>query len=560
MSGRALVKCVALLLIGIYWSVQGLAQTIPTGFPVLEEAARRENLLDLGYKNSSFALRPVRVSEGAKVDSTNSVPDRRKHTEFSVLPLLNTTVINSNRPFGWGNSAMLNGAGWQNLLSPGIFARLFFLEIQLRPEWVVSQNKAFRGFDGNFSDNINFGRFRYWNFGDNPEHFGDRYDNFLTPGQSYVSLHLAKIEAGIGTQNIWWGPGQFTGLIFSNNARGMPHAFLRTSAPINIGIGHLEAEIVAGKAEDSGLQPTQNMQLNGRYFLDFSGDWRYVTGFSVTYQPRFLRNLFVGLNRTFQQYEEDVEDTFTGRLPVFEAFQKKKFFEDGHTVSYDGEAQDQQVSVFFRLKVPKVKAEIYGEFGKHDHAYNWREFILNPEHARAYLLGFTKLISLAKPKQYLQFRGEVIQQSESVNRYVRYVQLGVLNTSWHTHYQVRGFTNYGEAMGAGIGVGTNAQIFEVSKVANRQKYGVLLQRIVNHQDFYHLLSSQMPEKRPWVDLSFGLLWDQQWRRFILNSTAQFIHASNYQWKSDSSGSIDFPSGENKFSFQGQLSVIFLLNK
>ncbi|MBN7799898.1 hypothetical protein J0A67_03450 [Algoriphagus aestuariicola] len=554
------IKRVALFVCGLCWGIQGIGQTIPAGFPVLEEVARRENLLDLGHKNSSFALRPVRMLQDDEFTSTDSFPQRRKHTDFSILPLLNTTIFNSDRPFGWGNSALLNGAGWQNLLSPGIFARLFFLEIQLRPEWVRSQNQSFQGYKGNFSDNMNSARFRYWNFGDNPEYFGDGYGNFITPGQSYVSLNLAKIEAGVGTQNIWWGPGQFSSLIFSNNARGIPHAFLRTSAPINIGIGHLEAEIIAGRAEDSGIPPTQDDALNQQYFRYFSGDWRYVTGFSVAYQPKFLKNFFLGLNRTFQQYEEDVEDSFTGRLPIFEAFQKEKFFEDGHTVVYDGQAQDQQVSVFFRLKAPKAKAEIYAEFGKHDHAYNWREFILNPEHARAYLFGFTKLVSLPKSDQYLQFRGEVIQQSESVNRHVRYLQLGVLNASWHTHYQVRGFTNYGEPMGTGIGVGSNAQILEVAKITSRQKYGLLLQRLVNHQDFYYLLSSEKPEKRPWVDYSLGLLWNQQWEQLVVSSSAQFIHASNYQWQSGTNSSVDFPNSEDKLSFQGQISIIFLFNK
>ncbi|MBN7812891.1 hypothetical protein J0A68_18185 [Algoriphagus sp. H41] len=540
-----------------------LAQTIPAGFPVLEEAARRRNLLDVDYKNSSFALRPVRMSAFPALDmagGVDSVSGKRKHAEFRFLPLLNTTVYNSNRPYGWGNSAMLNGAGWQNLFSPGIFARLFFLEIQLRPEWVRSENKSFRGFMGGFSDRINFARFRYWNFGDNPEYFGDGYSNFLTPGQSYVSLHLAKIEAGVGTQNIWWGPGQFTSLIFSNNARGMPHAFLRTSAPVNIGIGHLEGEIIAGRAEDSGLDPTQNEALNRRYFRAPSGDWRYVTGFSFTYQPAFMKNLFVGVNRTFQQYERNVENSFKGRLPIFEAFQKKKFFENGHSVGYDGEQQDQQVSVFFRLKAPKAKAELYAEYGKHDHSYNWREFILNPEHARAYMFGFTKLVALPGKDQYLQFRGEVIQQSESINRYVRYTELGILNTSWHTHYQVRGFTNYGEAMGTGIGVGSDAQILEVAKVTSHQKIGVLLQRIVNHKDFYYLAATERPDTKPWIDYSMGLLWDRQWGGFVLSAVVQSIYGTNYQWRGGATSSVDFPSGNNIFSFSSQINLVYTFNQ
>ena len=560
-------------LVLLFWVLvrPGSGQTIPAGYPVLEEVARRQSLLDQGFKDYSFALRPIRMSEGdlfgddleTVTDSTGkttSPPKKRKIADFMILPVLNTTVYNSNRPFGWGNSALLNGAGWQNLLSLGIFARFSVLQIQINPEFVLSQNNSFQGYGGDFSDNVNFGRFRYWNFGDNPEHFGDSYADFITPGQSYISLNFGKVEAGVGTQNIWWGPGQFTGLIFSNNARGIPHAFLRTSAPVNIGIGHLEAEIIAGRAEDSGLAPSQNEALNNQYFRAFSGDWRYVSGISLTYQPSFLRNFFVGFNRTFQQYSENVEKTLQGRFPIFEAFQKEKLFKNGHSVDYDGLAQDQQVSVFFKFRSSKGKFEIYSEFGKRDHNYNWREFILNPEHARAYLFGFTKLISLSKPNEYLQIRGEVIHQSESVNRYIRYEVLGVTNTSWQTHYQVRGFTNYGEAMGSGIGTGANAQILEISKVHRLNKFGVLLQRIANHQDFFYSAFENNPEKKPWIDFSLGLLWDQQWDRFILSSKTQFIHGHNYQWQNSATTKDGFPKGKNLSSFSAQISLIYLLQR
>ena len=560
------------LLVGLAWGVMlpGASQTVPAGYPVLEDAARRQNMLAKGFKNYSFALRPIRLNEGDilseealivadTIEGGRSVK-KRKITDFKLLPVLNTTVYNSNRSFGWGNSALLNGAGWQNLLSLGFFARLSVLQIQISPEFVLSQNNSFQGYGGDFSETANFQRFRYWNFGDNPEYFGDAYANFVTPGQSFISLNFGHIEMGVGTQNIWWGPGQFTSLIFSNNARGIPHAFLRTSAPVNIAIGHLEGEIIAGRAEDSGLAPSQNEALNNRYFRDFSGDWRYVSGISLTYQPKFLKNFFLGFNRTFQQYNDNVGDNFRSRFPIFEAFQKEKLFKDGNSVDYDGLAQDQQVSVFFKFKSEKGKFEIYSEFGKRDHNFNWREFILNPEHARAYMFGFTKLISLPKPNEFLQVRGEVIQQAESVNRYIRYPVLGVYNTSWHTHYQVRGFTNYGEAMGVGIGTGSNAQILEISKVNHLNKYGVLLQRMENHQDFFNGAFANNPEKKPWIDFSLGLLWDQQWDRLIVSGKAQFIHARNYQWLSDSNSSVDFPKGKNLNSFSSQISLIYRIQK
>src|SRR5690606_39861665 len=132
----------------------------------------------------------------------------------------------------------------------------------------------------------------------------------------------------------------------------------------------------------------------------------------------------------------DKTDTFADWFPIFEVFTKESLFEEGHTVDYDGKGQDQQVTVFGRYVLPQAKAEVYFEYGRRDHALNWREFMLNPEHARAYLMGFSKLFALPNQEKLVQVRGEITQQQESVNRYIRYPGL-IGGTSWHAHYQVR---------------------------------------------------------------------------------------------------------------------------
>ncbi|PZX47688.1 capsule assembly protein Wzi [Algoriphagus chordae] len=546
------------------WLVSSSArsQTIPAGFPVLEESLRRQQLLgNEEIKDLSFSLRPiVSLKQNHFRNLNDSTVLAKKRVQLELLPVLSTTVFNSNRPYGWGNYSMMNSAGVQTLLSPGVYGKLFFLNFQFRPEFVASQNKAYQGFGENYSDNTIFARFRYWNFGDHPERFPKEYNSFAWLGQSYISLNAGPVALGVSTENIWWGPGQFTSLIFSNNARGMEHLFLRTSRPANIIIGTLEAELIAGRAEDTGVLPSQNQRLNGIFARPFRGDWRYVTGLTITYQPVFLPKIYVGFNRTFQQYNEDVPDSFNGRFPVLEPFQKKNLFTNDNSVDYDAKAQDQQVSFFLRYYNSKGNFEIYAEYGKQDHSYDWRDFILSPEHARAYLLGFSKLFKSGKQGEYFQLRGEIVQQAESVNRYIRYADLNTLNTSWHTHYQVRGFTNEGQSMGVGIGVGANAQILEFSKVANLNKLGVLFQRIENQQDFYNRAFGENPNKRPWVDFSAGILWDHQWDRLVLSSKAQMIKGYNYQWENDSGSTADYPSGQNLWTFSGTVNLIYQIHK
>ena len=548
------------------------SQSVPAGFPVLEEYLRREQLKGNFGKDFSFSSRPINpgnkfpnLMKIGKREMSDSIVDEKefktKKIDFKALPLLSTTVYNNNRPLGWGNSGLKNGVGFQNLTSPGIHAKLFFLEIQLRPEFIFSQNKPYQGYTGGNSDEIDFLRFKYWNFGDNPERFSLDYNTKAYWGQSYASLNFGKVELGYSTQNIWWGPGQFSGLIFSNNAQGMKHFYLKTKQPADIFIGKLEGQLISARAEDSGVLPSQNDKLNSIYFRPFSGDWRYINGLSLTYQPVFLPQLFIGFNRTFQQYNDDVGSGLMDRLPVFQAFQKKELFEDGNSVAYDTLAQDQQVSVSFRYVNAKARFEVYGEFGRRDHSYNWREFILNPEHARAYLMGFSKLFPTGVSEKFIQVRGEVIHQQESVNRYIRYPdEMITSSTSWHTHYQVRGFTNYGEAMGVGIGVGVNAQILEISQVKNLNKVGLLIQRLENHQDFFYRAFGQDSEKRPWVDFSVAFIWEQQWERLLLSATAQITNGVNYQWQSSSTSTSDFASGKNQLSFGSNLNLIYQIGR
>lgn len=548
------------------------SQTVPAGFPVLEEYLRREQLNGKFGKDFSFNLRPINpgneysnlleIGKSKEGDSIVSENDSEiKRVNFRVLPLLSTTVYNNNRPLGWGNSGLKNGVGFQNLTSPGIFAKLFVLEIQLRPEFIFSQNKAFTGYSGGNSAEIDFLRFKYWNFGDNPERFTDDYNSKAYWGQSYASLNLGKLEMGFSTQNIWWGPGQFTGLIFSNNAQGMNHFYLKTKEPANIFIGNLEAQLIFARAEDSAVPPSQNENLNNIYFTPFSGDWRYINGLTLTYQPVFLPQLFIGFSRTFQQYNNDVGPELIDRIPVFQAFQKKELFENGNSVAYDTLAQDQQVSVSFRYVNVKAKFEVYAEFGRRDHAFDWREFILNPEHARAYLIGFSKLFQTGQREKLIQVRGEVIHQQESVNRYIRYPdEMLASSTSWHTHYQVRGFTNYGEAMGVGIGVGGNAQILEISQIKNLDKIGLLFQRIENQQDFYYRAFGQNSENKPWVDFSLGFIWEKQFDKLLVSANAQLTNGVNYQWQSSSNSTSDFASGENKLSLSSTFNLIYQIGR
>ncbi|MCH6236631.1 capsule assembly Wzi family protein [Cognataquiflexum rubidum] len=532
-----------------------MAQNLFSNNLQFQDYLRREQL-SKGFDtlNASFNHRPF---QNKQLDSfltpvfINNQEKVLKNIALSILPFYQTFQLNSNRPYGWGDGPMIPSSGLQSYSSTGFFAKVSILNIQIQPELVFAQNSSFKGFGNNRSDREYREMFFTYNISDSPERFGDGGYSKISLGQSKVSLELGAFELGASTQNIWWGPGQFNSLIFSNNAQGFPHLTLNTTKPAKTFLGNFEGQVIVGRLENSGFAPTQFGDLNDKYFRPFTGDWRYLNGITISYNPKWIPGLFVGFSRTFQQFNKSRINEFRDYFPVFDAFQKVKVGFDK-----DADGKDQQASVFARFVATKAKAEIYFEYGRRDHAYNWREAILNPEHARAYLFGFIKLFDLNNQRKMIQLRGEVTHQQESINTIIRNSGDGL---SWHTHTRARGFSNFGQPLGVGIGTGANVQALEISLVENFNKFGVLFERLENNQDFYYRAFGQQNEHKPWIDLSIGFLFDKEWNNLLLSSKLQLINGVNYQWQLHPNSTPEFPKGQNLFSVHAQTSIIYFFN-
>lgn len=531
-----------------------LAQVIPAAFPILEELMRRnQTLAKESATNSSFLLRP-NLSDYTLYGVTEDFSTPVESLELGILPLINTTRITTKRSYGWGDYGLIPNPGFQTYVSAGIQAKYKFINFTFRPELVIAQNNGFETDLENMQINEIRSRFFLWNWGDFPERFGESWVVNPWWGQSKLTFQYGSFEIGGSTQNLWWGPGQWNALTFSNNAQGFPHLTLNTTKPAKTFLGNFETQLIVGRLENSGVPPSQVPELNDRFFLPFTGDWRYLNALMISYSPKWISGLHLGMTRTFQQYSERMGSGFLAYFPVFEAVTKSSYGFDR-----DGIGQDQQITIFGRLVLPKAKNEIYFEFGRRDHAINWREFVLNPEHARAFLLGFTQLLDLPASDKMIQIRGEMTHQQESINRYIRNGGLGG-GLSWHTHTPTRGFVNYGQPLGVGIGTGSNVQTLEFSLVEGVNKMGLLFERLANNQDFYYKALFQFTERRPWVDYSLGFLYDKQFNNLLLSSKLQLIHARNYQWQLDSQSTSDFPKGENLTSVMAQVSAIYFWKK
>jgi hypothetical protein len=542
----------------LFFGIISFAQDLGFGNLILDEFSRRNNLVKLKNENSGLILRTFSnspINLFYKNDSSKYVP---KRLDFNFLPIYSISKMDVGRPYVGGEYGLIPARGLQGFLSTGFNARFSKFHFHFQPELVVADNLPFYGFPKSFSSDVISDRFFYWNIGDSPERFGIKSYQKGFLGQTFISFRFKSFELGAGTRNFWWGPGQWNSLIFSNNAPGFPHLSFKTNKPARTFLGTFEGQFVIGRLESSNEKPSQNDSLNSQYFLNLFPDWRYLNAIMLSYNPKWVKGLAFGFNRTYQYYNSQRPKDLGGLFPVFEPLAKDKLFTNGNSVFYDDRNQSQQISVFGTYRFVKSKMEMYFEFGRRDHSLNWREFILNPEHARAYQFGFIKLTDIPNTRKLLQVRGEITHQQESVNRYMRYGLNGMF--SWQTHGHIRGFGNYGQPLGVGIGTGSNIQTIEVSLVEDWQKLGILFERLENNQDFYFRAFGQQSERKPWIDWSTALIWNTSYKDLFISARLQGTYARNYQWLLSETSTSEFPVSQNLLSLHSQVNVIYFWNR
>jgi hypothetical protein len=559
LNNKIKYKLFFLLFIFLNSYSESFSQDNGYGNYITDEFLRRMTLKKANEHLGGFVIRDFSNLSQTLFYSDDSLKELKSEFEFNVLPIFLTAQVDGKRPYLRGEFGMIPARGIQSFLRTGVKARFSILNILFQPEFLSVENLPFIGFPNNFSVGATQARYLDWNFADSPERFGNATFNQFFWGQSSISLRYGAFELGAGTKNFWWGPGQWNSLIFSNNAPGFPNVSLNTTKPVKTLIGHFESQLIIGKLPSFDYEPSQNYSLNDLYYSPKNRDSRYLNGIVFSYTNKWLPSLTAGFIRTFQYYNSERPKNLSGWLPIIEPLAKEKFFTNGNSGKYDSKNQSQQLSIFSRYVFKERGAEVYFEFGRRDHAFNWREFFLNPEHARAYQFGFIKINQIPNSVKFLQIRGEITHQQESINRILRYDLFG--GQPWYSHSPIRsGFTNYGQSMGVGIGTGSNVQTLEVSVVDNWKKLGILFERLENNQDFYYRGFGQQGERKPWIDWSTALLWNTSYKDLFISARLQGTYAWNYQWGLSEASTPEFPVSKNLFSMHSQINLIYFWNR
>ena len=204
---------------------------------------------------------------------------------------------NSGLPFSQNTSAMWAGRGISTRTLAGVRIEVPNARLILAPQLVLSQNKYWLQRHPRYFQPLTplpyIGRgytFPYYFYTfpiDHPLSFGDNAIRSFDPGESSFIVHGRGFEAGVSTENQWWGPGIRNAILLSNNAPGFPHAFVRTSRPISTPIGGVEVRWLVGALEES------------RYFDTVSvNDTRSIAALGLTLQSRWDPNHSVGVARS----------------------------------------------------------------------------------------------------------------------------------------------------------------------------------------------------------------------------------------------------------------------
>lgn len=528
------------------------AQSLPAGYPVLSEQARRNQLIG---KSSDSTPAYSYLKDPELTFQNNWEKDFGHKIKYGFVPLRTSLFGNTVRPYWYSPNGMIPGKGMQLYLSGGGYISHKYFQIEFQPEMNFAQNSSYLGIVSFNNSLINYLFKEGFRRGDQPETYGEVAYSRIGFGQSKIVGKLGAFELGGSTRNLWWGPGQWNALTFSNNAPGFVHGVLGTHRPAKTFFGSFEFQLISGFPKSKKYSAIQDSNFNEDFNLYLNRN-RYLNGLNISISPKWIKGLSIGAARTVQTFTDSVSvNRFIDIFPVFWGITKESVGSD--LVGESDRGRDQQITVFFRQVIPKAGLEFYGEFGRRDHALNVRDLVLSPAHSRAYLLGFNKVFKLPDSK-LIQIGGEITQQAQSVN----WITRASSTTPWHTNGTIGGFTNWDQAMGVGVGLGANIQIMELSLVEDSNKIGLYLERREPFADFYDTADLAKNGYQPWIDFTAGPIFDHQWKNLIFSGRMLFTYASNYYWSQDlgSQSGVDFPIRQNKFSTSTQVNLIYLFNK
>ncbi|HEU0012089.1 MAG TPA: capsule assembly Wzi family protein, partial [Longimicrobium sp.] len=399
---------------------------------------------------------------GYLLRSTSSATPRGASGISVLVPELES-AWNSRIPFSLNDGAMWAGRGASGRAMAGIAITAGPVRLIVAPEVTWSQNTAFDSLlPVTWTAEERADYIPPWEWGihsiDLPWRHGDGEVRTVHPGQSSLTVYAGPIALGAATESQWWGPGIRSGILFSNNAPGFPHLFLRTARPLRTPLGRLEGKWLLGELSSSGFRTPED-DADGR---------RALSALGLTLQPG--AGFTLGIARAVYSPAEELGDVMGAAADAVGQWNAGR--------DSTGRAAEQMTALSARWLSPGDGAELYVEWARRELPASFREVLEQPEHSQGYTLGG----QLARPTGAgaLRFQAEHTTLEKSPT--FRDRPIG----SWYASRRIpEGYTHRGQVVGAGIGPGASGQWLAMDYVARTGQLGTFLGRVRWANDAYY---------------------------------------------------------------------------
>jgi hypothetical protein len=392
-----------------------------------------------------FSRREIQTLTSADSTGPWGLAARLNSNPVSVDPLTVGGRFNSAYPYGANDGPLWVGKGITTLASGGVNGHIGPLSFAFAPLAFSSANRAFELLPNGLGPTQQYNSGIYGYAVDYPQRFGKSSYSRLDPGASYLRFDTRFVAAGISTANEWIGPATEFPFLLGNNAAGFPHLFLGTGSPLNVGIGRVHSRVMWGRLDQSAYSPVTGSK---RYLTSTeTGTVRLMAAIEGIFIPRGIPGLELGAARFLHvAYGVGEPNAAFWKKPFRVLFLKNEYAQ-GDTIGTD----NQLAALFFRWVFPHSGLEVYGERGYEDQFFDFREFLENIDHDRAYMIGLQKIV--AKRRQGLDvLRAETINYQTSTLLFTRPGEGGI-----YVHGGLpQGHTNRGQLLGAYPGVGAAA--------------------------------------------------------------------------------------------------------
>jgi len=371
-------------------------------------------------------------------------------------------ITNSDLPFSFNDGALWAGRGWNRIITIGARTRLGPITLVLAPQLIYQENKSFHfipyPLDANPERNAYANPFHPKPQSmDYPIRFGNEPLDKIDWGQSSIRIDAGPLAFGFSTENAWWGPGLRNGILMSNQAAGVPRAFLQTKEPLRTKLGTFEGLWILGRLQESDF-----------FDRDYSNDHRTLNGIVLTFQPSFDSGLTIGVARTVFASTLESASAWKAGLNVLHSVGRPNREDLDPGIQLE---RDQISALFGRWVFAPHGLEIYGEWARFEEPASFRDFLEFPQHSSGYTAGF-QWVQASNQDARLRAQVEItnLEPSSTFRHRTPF-------SSYASQVVPHGYTHKGQVIGSGIGPGASSQWLALDHLDSTWSAGVFAGRI-----------------------------------------------------------------------------------